>query len=83
MACPNASTVPRRKNNSAKASSRESRSPFAKKKGRLVRRVARGALLAMSFSALQYFTEDSAETKRLFDSRVVDSLRAPLTHYHE
>jgi hypothetical protein len=45
--------------------------------------VARGALLAVSLSALQYFSEDTTESKRLFDSRMVDSLRAPLTHYHE
>ena len=83
VACPNVPTVPRRKNNPVKASSRGSSAPFAKKKGRLVRRVARGALLAMSFSALQYFSEDATESKRLFDSRMVDSLRAPLTHYHE
>lgn len=81
--CPYVPTVPRRKNNSDKPSLRGSRTPFAKKKGRLVRRVARGALLAVSFSALQYFSEDNAESKRLFDSRVVDNLRAPLTHYHE
>ena len=75
--------MPHRKNSPAKTSSKGSQAPFAKKKGRLVRRVARTALLAVSFSALQFFVEDSAESKRLFDSRVVDNLRAPLTHYHE
>ncbi len=75
--------MPRRKNNSTKASFRGSKAPFAKKKGRLVRRMARGALLAVSFSALQYFAEDTTDSKRLFDNRIVDSLRAPLTHYHE
>jgi hypothetical protein len=75
--------VPHRKNNPAKDSSRGSKAPFAKKKGRLVRRVARGALLAVSFSALQFFVEDTTESKRLFDNRMVDTLREPLTHYHE
>jgi hypothetical protein len=75
--------VPPRKNSPAKTSARGSKAPFAKKKGRLVRRVARSALLAVSFSALQFFAEDTAESKRLFDSRVVDNLREPLTHYHE
>jgi len=45
--------------------------------------VAKGALLAVSFTALQYFSEDTTESRRLFDRRMVDSLRAPLTHYHE
>jgi len=75
--------VPQRKNNPAKTASRRSRPPFAKKKARLVRRVAKGALLAVSFTALQYFSEDTTESRRLFDRRMVDSLRAPLTHYHE
>ncbi len=75
--------MPHRKNNPAKISSRGSKAPFAKKKSRLVRRMARGALLAVSFSALQYFAEDTTESKRLFDNRIVDSLREPLTHYHE
>ena len=52
-------------------------------KSRLVRRVARGALLAVGFTALQFFGEDAAAEGRLFDHRVVDSLQAPLTHYHE
>lgn len=41
------------------------------------------ARLAAGFTAIQYFTENSSESKRLFDSRLVDSLRALLTHYHE
>ncbi len=82
-ACPNASTVQHPKNSPAKNPARGSSAPFAKKKGRLVRQVARGALLAVSFTAMQFFVEDSAEPKRLFDQRVVDNLRAPLTHYHE
>lgn len=72
-----------RKNHSAKTSPRGTKAPFAKKKSRLVRRVARGALLAVSFTALQFFSEDTTESKRLFDSRTVDNLREPLTHYHE
>ena len=82
-ACPKAPTVPHRKNNPARTSPEGSKAPFTKKKNRLVRRMAQGALLAVSFSALQYFAEDTGESKRLFDSRVVDSLREPLTHYHE
>jgi len=75
--------VPHRKNHSAKSSSRGTKTPFAKKKSRLVRRMARGALLAVGFTALQYFTEDSFDQRRLFDHRVVDNLQAPLTHYRE
>ena len=45
--------------------------------------MARGVLLAASFTALQFFTEDSADQRRLFDHRVVDNLQAPLTHYHD
>jgi len=45
--------------------------------------MARGALLAVGFTALQYFTEDSFDQRRLFDHRVVDNLQAPLTHYRE
>jgi hypothetical protein len=75
--------VPPRKNHPAKTSPRGTKAPFAKKKHRFVRRVARGALLAVSFTAMQFFIEDNTEPKRLFDSRTVDNLRAPLTHYHE
>ena len=35
-------------------------------------------MLAVGFTARQFFTENSSEAKRLFDS-----LRAPLTHCHE
>jgi len=45
--------------------------------------MAHGALLAVSFSAAQFFSEDGVESKRLFDHRVVDNLQTPLTHYHE
>ena len=48
-----------------------------------MRRVARGALLAVSFSALRFFVEDTADSKRLFDRGMLDNLREPLTHYHE
>ena len=75
--------MPHRKNNPAKISARGSPAAAAKKRSRLVRRVAHGALMAVSFTAMQFFMEDSAESKRLFDSRLVDSLRAPLTRYHE
>jgi hypothetical protein len=75
--------VPPRKNHPAKNPPRGTKAPFAKKKSRLVRRVAQGALLAVSFTAMQFFIEDTTESKRLFDSRTVDNLRAPLTHYHE
>jgi len=75
--------VPPRKKSPVQNSSHGSRAPFAGKKARLVRRVARGALLAVGFTALQYFGEDFALERRLFDHRVVDSLQAPLTHYHE
>ena len=81
--CPKVSSVPPRKNNPVRTSSKGSRSPFAKKKARLVRRVAQGALLAVSFTAMQFFIEDSTDSKRLFDRHMVDNLRAPLTHYHE
>ena len=83
VSCRYSQSVSSRKNNPAKISSRESKAPIAKKQAKLVRRVARGALLAVSFSALQFFSEDAMESKRLFDSRTVDNLRAPLTHYHE
>jgi len=36
------------------------------------------ARLAAGFTAIQHFTENSSESKRLFDSR-----RALLTHYRE
>ena len=75
--------VTHRKNHPAKTSPRGTKVPFAKKKHRLVRRMARGALLAASFTAVQFFSEDTTESKRLFDHRVVDTLREPLTHYHE
>lgn len=77
------SAVPHRKNHPTKTPSRGTKAPFAKKKARLVRRVARGALLAVSFTALQFFSEDRTEQRRLFDHRVVDNLQAPLTHYRE
>jgi hypothetical protein len=72
-----------RKNHPAKSATRGSKAALPKKRRRLVRQAARGALLAMSFTAMQFFTEDSTESKRLFDHRVVDNLQAPLTHYHE
>ncbi|MEO6873430.1 MAG: hypothetical protein ABI222_01275 [Opitutaceae bacterium] len=75
--------MPQQKNHSAIPSSPGSKAPFAKKEDQLVRRVARGALLVVSFSALQYFNDDGFESKRLFDHRVVDNLQAPLTHYHD
>ena len=75
--------MPLRKKSPLQTSPRGSRAPFARKKARLVRQVARGALLAVGFTALQYFGEDFALERRLFDHRVVDSLQAPLTHYHE
>ena len=75
--------MPHRKNNPVKIPARGSKAPFAKRKARLVRQVAKGALLAVSFTAMQFFIEDGGESKRLFDHRLVDNLRAPLTHYHE
>ena len=75
--------VTHRKNHLGKSATRGSKSPFPKKRRRLVRQAAQSALLAVSFTAMQFFTEESAESKRLFDHRVVDNLQAPLTHYHE
>lgn len=75
--------MPHRKKSPVQISSHGSRAPFARKKARLVRQVARGALLAVGFTALQYFGEDFALERRLFDHRMVDNLQAPLTHYHE
>ena len=75
--------MPHRKKASDKAPGPGTGTPFAKKRSRLARRVAHGALLAVGFTAMQFFIEDGSESKRLFDSRLVDSLRAPLTHYHE
>jgi len=75
--------VPHRKKLSEPRPSRGKGGAFAAKKARLVRRVARGALFAVGLTALQYFGEDFALERRLFDHRVVDNLQAPLTHYHE
>ncbi len=55
-----------------------------KVKGRvLVRRVAQGTLLAMTIVTARIDTEEVGEKKRLFDSGLIDRLRAPLTRYHE
>jgi len=75
--------VTQRKNQPGKGAAHGSKAPFPKKRRRLVRQAARGALLAVSFTAMQFFTEEATESKRLFDYRVVDNLQAPLTHYHE
>ncbi len=75
--------MPHRKNHTARLPARGSKAPFLKRKARLVRRVAHGTLLAVGFTALQFFSDDAIESKRLFDHRVVDNLQAPLTHYHE
>ncbi len=74
--------MPPRKHHASKTSRPGTRAT-AKGKSRLVSRVARGALLAVSFTAMQFFTEEGFESKRLFDHRVVDNLQAPLTRYHE
>ena len=75
--------MPHRKNNPARISARGSPAAAAKQRSRLVRGVAHGALFAVGFSAMQFFLEDGGDAKRLFDSRLVDSLRAPLTRYHD
>lgn len=75
--------VPHRKDHDAKISPRGPKAPIAKKSRRALHRAARGALLAASFTAMQFFNDEAGEPRRLFDSRVVDSLQAPLTHYHE
>lgn len=75
--------MPHRKNHPALAPTRGSKVSSPQKGHRLAQRLARGALLAVGFTALQYFTEDATEERRLFDHRVVDSLQAPLTHYRE
>ena len=74
--------MPNRKNRPVRNSTPDARLS-AKKSVRFVRRAARGALLAVSFTALQFFSDDAPETKRLFDYRTVDSLKAPLTRYRE
>ena len=64
-----------------------SRTPFAaharpKKKAKLLRQVARGALLAVSLTAVQFGAEEKLE-QRMFDRGLLDRLKAPLTRYHE
>ncbi len=55
-----------------------------KVKGRvLARRVAQGTLLAMTIVTAQLDTVEVGEKKRLFDSGLIDRLRAPLTRHHE
>jgi hypothetical protein len=75
--------MPHRKIRTVKSPARETKAPFVKKKARLVRRAAHGALLAASFTAMQFFTGEVGEPKRWFDQRVVDNLQTPLTHYRE
>lgn len=75
--------MPHRKKQPAPPATRSRGPTLAGRKARLVRRMARGALLAVGFTALQFFGEDLAAERRLFDHRVVDNLQAPLTHYHE
>lgn len=77
------SAVPHRRKSSAQGASPRRGLALSGPKSRLVKRMARGALLAVGFTALQYFGEDLAADRRLFDARVVDRLQAPLTHYHE
>ena len=49
---------------------------------RLMGRLARGALVAMSLQAAQIAVEE-AISHRLFDRSLVDRLKEPLTRYHE
>ena len=53
-----------------------------KKKAKLLRHVARGALLAVSLTAGQFGMEEKLE-QRMFDRGLLDRLKAPLTRYHE
>ena len=57
--------------------------PKKVKQRALVRRVAQGTLLAMTIVTARIDTEEIGEKKRLFDSGLIDRLRAPLTRYHE
>jgi hypothetical protein len=75
--------MPPRKHHPARNSAPGAKFSATRKSVRLVRRAARGAWLAVSFTALQFFADDAPETKRLFDHRTVDSLKAPLTRYRE
>lgn len=50
---------------------------------KLVRRVARGTLLAVGLTAVQFVSPEATTKWELFDSGLVDSLHVPLTRYHE
>jgi hypothetical protein len=54
----------------------------AKPKGAL-RRVARGTLFAVTFTAAQLSEEASFFGGKLFDASLVDRLHTTLTRYHE
>jgi hypothetical protein len=55
----------------------------AGKKRSLVRRVAPGALLAMTLATAQIDGEDATKHFRLFDPGLLDRLRAPLTRFRD
>jgi hypothetical protein len=49
----------------------------------IVRRMAQGTLLAVTLAAASADLDEGSERKRLFDSGLLDRLRAPLTRYRE
>jgi len=54
----------------------------AARAAKLLRRVTRGALLAVSLKAAQLAAEEATKF-RMFDRQLVDRLKPPLTRYHE
>ena len=53
------------------------------KKRALVRRMTQGTLLAVTLAAIQLEGGKSNLKRRLFDSGLLDRLRAPLTRYRD
>jgi hypothetical protein len=49
----------------------------------IVRRMAHGTLLAVTLAAAHVDVDEVSERKRLFDSGLLDRLKAPLTRYRE
>ena len=76
--------MPRRVAKSVSAAGKAATSTEMKaKKHGLLRRAAQGTLLAAVLATAQFDDEGFAEKRRLFDSTVLDRLRAPLTRYHD